>query len=287
MATKELASMQDETTHPEPAEDERRRAIAYLRVSTNTQAEDGLGLDVQRDKLHEHAVEKNLQLIEVVEEVASGGLSNGETFSWEHRPVLLSLLERAKQGDYDILLVARLDRLSRDHVTLVAIERQLQARGVEVVSAAEEHNGDGPLAEFVRGQLGLIAEYERALIRERLAAGKARARQEGKHAEGKPPYGYRSDKGVLTPILDQAEIVKRIYREAKDGRTPGKIAKRLNDDGIPSARGSVWRSNSVRIVLTNAAYYGERHGIRKVHAPIISRRLFNQAQHVIQSRRRT
>ena len=278
--------MQDETSHPQPAGDIPRRAIAYLRVSTNTQAEDGLGLDVQRDKLQEYAAEKQLDLIETVEEVSSGGIQNGETFSWEHRPVLLNLLDRAKEGNYDILLVARLDRLSRDHVTLVAVERQLQARGVDVVSAAEEHNGDGPLAEFVRGQLGLIAEYERALIRERLAAGKARARQQGKHAEGKPPYGYRSDKGVLTPVPEHAEIVKRIYREAKDELTPGKIAKRLNGNEIPSPRGSVWRANSVRIILTNPAYCGERHGVKKTHASIISRRLFNQVQHARPSRRR-
>ena len=241
---------------------------------------------MQRDKLQEYAAEKQLDLIETVEEVSSGGIQNGETFSWEHRPVLLNLLDRAKDGEYDILLVARLDRLSRDHVTLVAVERQLQARGVEVISAAEEHNGDGPLAEFVRGQLGLIAEYERTLIRERLAAGKARARQQGKHAEGKPPYGYRSDKGVLTPVPEHAEIVKRIYREAKDELTPGKIAKRLNRDEIASPRGSVWRANSVLIILTNPAYCGERHGIKKTHTPIISRRLFNEAERVLLSRGR-
>ena len=279
--------MQDETSHRETAGDVPRRVIAYLRVSTNTQADEGLGLGVQREKVTAYAAGQELELLDVVEEVSSGAIQNGETFSWEHRPVLLELLDRAKQGDYDILLVARLDRLSRDHVTLVAIERQLQARGVEVVSVAEEHNGDGPLAEFVRGQLGLIAEYERALIRERLAAGKARARQQGKHAEGKPPYAYASAKGVLTPVPEQADIVKRIYREAKEGTTPGKIAKRLNRDEIPSPRGSLWRENTVRIILTNPAYCGERHGIKRTHASIISRRLFNQAQRVIQSRRRT
>ena len=115
---------------------------------------------------------------------------------------------------------------------------------------------------------------------------KARARQEGRHAEGKPPFGYRSAKGVLTPIPEQAEIVKRIYRDAKDELTPGKIAKRLNRDEIPSPRGSVWRSNSVRIILTNPAYCGERHGIKKTHTPIISRRLFNEVETVLLSRGR-
>ena len=181
---------------------------------------------------------------------------------------------------------ARLDRLSRDHVTLVAVERQLQRHGVDVISTEEESNGDGPLADLVRGQLALIAEYERALIRERLAAGKARARQQGKHAEGKPPFGYRSEKGVLSPIPEQAEIVKRIYRDAKDGRTPGRIARALNADEIPSPRGSVWRPNTISLILRNEVYCGERYGVKRAHPAIISRRLFNEVQRTSATRKR-
>ena len=129
-----------------------RRAIAYLRVSTSVQADDGLGLDIQRDKVTAYAAEHDLELLEIVEEVSSGGIRNGETFSWEHRPVLLDLLGRAENSEYDVLLVARLDRLSRDHVTLVALERQLQRHGVEVISTAEENNGDGPVAQLLRSQ---------------------------------------------------------------------------------------------------------------------------------------
>lgn len=62
------------------------------------------------------------------------------------RPVLLELVDRAGAGEYDLLVVAKLDRLSRDYPTLAVLERRLQKRGVDVVSAAEE-NGDGPVAE--------------------------------------------------------------------------------------------------------------------------------------------
>ena len=62
--------MQDETSHPQPAGDIPRRAIAYLRVSTNTQAEDGLGLDVQRDKLQEYAGIENFELCMMVQTTA-------------------------------------------------------------------------------------------------------------------------------------------------------------------------------------------------------------------------
>jgi DNA invertase Pin-like site-specific DNA recombinase len=64
--------------------------------------------------------------VDVVTETASGGVQNGAEFSWEHRPVLLELIERARAGEFEVLLVARLDRLSRDHATLVVLERRLQ-----------------------------------------------------------------------------------------------------------------------------------------------------------------
>ena len=81
-------------------------------------------------------------------------------------------MERAEAGKYDVLLVARLDRLSRDYATLVILARRLQRRGVEVVST-EEENGDTAMAEFVRGQRAPVAQLERAMIRKRLSASKA------------------------------------------------------------------------------------------------------------------
>src|SRR5680860_1178150 len=118
------------------------RAIAYLRVSTDVQADKGLGLDVQRNRVTEYAKEKGWTLVGVVSEAASGGVREGEVFSYDHRPVLLDLRNRAKGDEFDALLIARYDRLSRDHASLVALERQFKSHGVSVVSAAEETNGD-------------------------------------------------------------------------------------------------------------------------------------------------
>jgi DNA invertase Pin-like site-specific DNA recombinase len=132
-----------------------------------------MGLDVQRDKVTAYANEKGWQLVAVVQEAASGGIREGEEFSWEHRPALLGLMERAERGEYDILLVPRFDRLSRDYASLIVLERRFGRHGVEIASVAEEHNGDGPIGEFIRGQLALAAQLERAMIRERLSAGKA------------------------------------------------------------------------------------------------------------------
>jgi DNA invertase Pin-like site-specific DNA recombinase len=87
--------------------------------------------------------------LDVITETASGGAQNGADFAWEHRPVLLDLIERAQAGEYDVLLVTRLDRLSRDHATLVVLERRLERHGVRVVSVAEGRVGAG--VEVTRG----------------------------------------------------------------------------------------------------------------------------------------
>ena len=277
-----------------PAKRRPLRAVAYLRVSTSGQAERGMGLQTQRDRVREHAAAKGYQLVSIVQEAASGGVQNGEEFSYEHRPVLLSLIGRAEAGDYDVLLVAKLDRLSRDFPTLAVLERRLQRFGVEVVSASEE-NGDGPLAEFVRGQLALVAQLERAMILERVAAGRAKRKAQGRHVQGTAPYGYRSAPAAnggrtLVPVTEGSpspiDVVRRIFAAAKAGSTPGRIATDLNTDAIPGPTGKRWNRQTIRNVIENPAYAGERHGVKNAHEPIVSRRLFNASGAKLNSRSR-
>jgi site-specific DNA recombinase len=171
------------------------------------QAENGLGLEVQRDAVLEYAGNHGIELIDVVQEAASGGVREGELFSWEHRPTLLWLIERAEAGDYDVLLVARFDRLARDNATVVILERLLERHNVRVVSATEE-NGDGPVAAYLRGNLALIAELERGLIRQRLDFGRSKARSLGNHAVGRIPYGYRpADKACPASCASSASTM--------------------------------------------------------------------------------
>jgi site-specific DNA recombinase len=259
------------------------RAIAYLRVSTDVQAERGMGLAVQREKVKAWAEKKEFELLEIVQEAASGGVQNGEEFSWEHRPVLLELMERAQRGEYDVLLVARLDRLSRDYATLIILERRLERCGVEVAST-EEENGDSPLAEYLRGNLALAAQLERALIRDRLTSGKLAKKKLGRHIHGRVPYGYGSEGGILEPVPELIAVVRRIFEDARDGHTPGRIARGLNREGIPSAQGGEWSPQVIRQILRNPAYAGERHEVKQAHPAIVSKRLFNAANAALNAR---
>jgi site-specific DNA recombinase len=194
-----------------------------------------------------------------------------------------------REGRVHVLLVAKLDRLSRDHPSLVVLERRLQKHQVEVVSVAEQ-NGDGPLAEYIRAQVALVAQLERSMILERVNAGKARAKRDGRHVHGRIPYGYRSAGGgklaihtykvdrEKTSYADEAAIVRRIFTDARDGWNPGRIARELNRDGIPAAQGGPWSYQVVRGILRNPVYAGERYGVRGAQPAIVSRRLWNAAQ---------
>lgn len=291
-----------------------KRALGYLRVSTSLQAEKGMGLEVQRERIEQFAAHHGLELVDVVEETASGAVQNGGELSWEHRPTLIEVMERARRREFDVLLVARLDRLSRDYASLQVLERRLAryrgtkrererdprlAEGVAILSASET-NEAGYISRYTRGNLALVAELERDVIADRLSAGRAKLRQRGRLASGQPPYGYRlpdtTDKerrGRLEPDPDRVDIVQRIFREAAQGTPLERIARGLNEDGIPSARGKrdrssvgAWSGNGVGLIVRNRAYLGELHGQPRSHEPLVTVRLWNRANRALSARSR-
>jgi site-specific DNA recombinase len=263
----------------------RRRAMGYLRVSTRGQAERGMSLASQRDNIEELCRRKGLELAGVVEEAASGAVRDGEELSYEHRPILLRLLDAAADGAYEVLVVAKLDRLSRDYPSLAVLERRLQRYGVEVVSAAEE-NGDGPLAEFIRGQLALVAQLERAMILDRVRSGKAKRKAMGRHVHGRVPYAYLSTAGVLTPDPQRATVVQRIFAAIVAGDSPGRVARELTTEGVPSPDSRAWSAKAVSRIATNVAYAGDRYGVKNAHPAVVSRRTFNSATRALAERSR-
>ena len=263
-----------------------KRAVGYLRVSTAGQAERGMGLAAQRERVREYAKEHGYELLELAQEAASGAVQEGNVFSFEHRPVLSTLLERASRGEFEALIVATFDRLSRDYMSLIALRRLLKRYGVQAVSAAgEDGNGDS-FGELVEQIIAAISEFERKRILERVRGGKAAKKKLGRHVHGRVPYGYRSKDGELEPDEQKAPVVRRIFADAKDGYSPGRIARLLNNDRIPSPSGGEWNRTAVRGILTNPVYAGERYGVRRAQPAIVSRQAWNAAQAALRARGR-
>jgi hypothetical protein len=82
--------------------------------------------------------------------------------------------------------------------------------------------------------------------------------------------------------------VRRIFRDACDGQTPGRIARNLNRDEVAAPQGGSqgWSPAGVRLILRNAVYAGERYGVKRAHPAIVSRQVFNAAQRGLEQRRR-
>jgi DNA invertase Pin-like site-specific DNA recombinase len=161
------------------------RAVAYLRVSTEQQAESGLGLEAQRVSVTAAAARLGLTLVETCVDAGTSG-----SLAMEDRPVLLEAIARLKRGD--VLLVAKRDRLGRDVIAVALIERLIAKRGARFVSAAGEGtDSTDPSGLLMRRLIDSFAEYERLMIATRTRAALAAKPRRGEWVSGVIPFGYR------------------------------------------------------------------------------------------------
>ncbi len=227
------------------------KLIAYLRVSTDKQAEHGYGLDVQRAAVRSWARDHGHKVTGWhVDEGVSG--SNGID-SREALPEALAVLrDRQAAG----MVVYRLDRLARDLVVQETLLAEVRRVGAEVftTSAAEQEyladDPDDPSRKLIRQILGAVNEYERSMIRLRMRSGRARKAAKGGFAYGSPAYGQRAQDGELVPDEAEQAAVARIRALRAQGLSYRAIAAQLDQEGIAPKRGPRWHAETVKRVVS-------------------------------------
>jgi DNA invertase Pin-like site-specific DNA recombinase len=163
-----------------------RRAIAYLRVSTEDQR---LGPEAQRAAIEVWSAREGVQIVAWhVDQGVSGAAP------LEDRPALGAAVASLRPENVGVLVVAKRDRLARDVVVAGMVERVVQRAGARIVAADGAGNGDAPADEFMRTILDGAAAYERALIRSRTRAALKAKRVRGERA-GNVPWGFTADAG--------------------------------------------------------------------------------------------
>ena len=224
----------------------------YLRVSTEEQADNGYGMDVQRQAIMEYIKENNLTLIA---EYSDPGIS-GATYE---RPGLLDMLNHADKGEFSILLVYDSSRLARDMYVKGTIMHTLEKAGVSVLYV-NGTNGNSPEEQLSRMIQDAIAHYVRLDILRKTKAGRdARGKTDGEKG-GRVPMGYRrvfkDGKAVGVEIDPEGEaLVIDIFNQRSAGGVLTQIADNLNEQGHTTARGHDWHASSVRQILLNEAKY--------------------------------
>ena len=217
--------------------------IAYLRVSTTSQADSGAGLDAQHDAC-----------LRVAGELA--GVYRDEGVSGktglDKRPALLEAIGELGKGD--TLIVAKRDRLGRDPLVIAMIEASVSRKGARIVSAAGEGtDSDSPTDILMRRMVDAFGEYERLIIVARTKAALQAKKQRGERT-GSIPYGKRlADNGVdLIPDESEQEILSVIFDLNSKGLSLRNIASRLTSKGYQS-RGKAWHHQTIANIIAAAA----------------------------------
>jgi site-specific DNA recombinase len=259
------------------------RIATYTRISTD-EVNQPYSLGAQHDRLDAFvASQPGWQVVARYTDQASGK-------SLE-RPALTELRAAAKAGGFDLLLVYRVDRLSRNLGQLVGLIEELAGHGVGFRSATEPFDTANPAGRMLVQLLGSFAEFERASLLDRIGAGMERKASRGEWCGGTPPYGYLKPRGttVLQPDPATTPVVVSIFRRYVETRDGGRqLAAWLDGQGHRTRTGGRWSTTSVLGLLRNRAYIGEV-SFRGVwgpgaHEPIVERDLFDAAQVILDAR---
>jgi DNA invertase Pin-like site-specific DNA recombinase len=223
-----------------------RYAVSYLRVSTNGQGRSGLGLEAQRERIAEFAAREGFEIAHEYEEVETG---KGDD-ALERRPQLAAALTEARRHK-GVILVAKLDRLSRD----VAFISGLMARRVPFIVCELGVDAD----PFMLHIYAAFAERERAEISRRTKAALAVKKAAGVKL-GNPNLSsfnearQRGHQAMMAKADRHAANVLPIIEgiKASGAVTLKAIADALNNRGVPTANGGAWHSQSVANLLARS-----------------------------------
>ncbi|MET3414801.1 recombinase family protein [Methylobacterium sp. 1030] len=229
------------------------KAIAYVRVSTDRQAEEGVSLAAQEERIRAYCTMTGLDLMEIVrEEGVSGKIALGE------RPAGRRVIELLEQHKAKHVITLKLDRLFRDTVDALGQTRIWDKAGIALHLV--DHGGATINTASAMGRMFLtmmagFAELERNLIAERVTTA-LRHKKRGMTVYNKSvPLGFqRTEDGRLVPCPEEQAIVGQIMAERMQNRSLHYIAKTLNAAGHRGRNGGKFYASSISKILKNDIY---------------------------------
>lgn len=205
---------------------EAQNVVAYLRVSTAEQVDSGLGLEAQAASI---AAEADRRGWSIVETFADAGVSG--SIAPLNRPGMAEAVGYCSTGGAGVIVVAKLDRLSRDTKHALEFNEQANRRGFRWFAVDADDDTTTADGEFMFTMRMGLATRERKLIGERTRAALA----------AKKAQGHRLGRPIALP----EDVRQRIATERRLGSTYRAIAARLTAEGVPTARGGSWHAATI------------------------------------------
>lgn len=219
------------------------RTVAYLRVSTDKQADKGVSLDAQRAKVAAYAELYDLELVDVV-------VDAGVSAKTLERPGLARALGMLRKGEADALLVVKLDRLTRSVRDLgELVERHFAPGKAALLSVGEQIDTRSAAGRLVLNVLASVSQWEREAIGERTAAAMQHMAACGEFTGGEAPYGWSVVEGRLEPVEAEQLVIAEARRLRAAGLSLRAVARELDAAGLHSRTGRTLAATQVQRMI--------------------------------------
>ncbi len=264
----------------------RHLVAAYVRVSTEEQAEMGLSIPAQKSRLLAYCQSQGWEIYDFY-------VDDGYSGKDLERPAIKRLIKDTENKVINIALVLKLDRISRRQKdVLYLLEDVFEPRGVGFKSVTESFDTTTSFGKAAIGMMAVFAQLERETIIERSRMGKFEAARKGRW-HGGTIYGYSYEPGtyILKIRESEAKIIRDIYKLYLNyNQGIHTIANELNDRGIPGPDGGHWIKQTVSYILNNPTYAGySKHKsnlYEGIHEAIIPQGQWKKAQELLEQRKK-
>ena len=246
--------------------------VLYVRVSTDEQAKHGFSIASQIERLEAYCVSQGWKIVNV-------HIDDGYSAKSLNRPKFTVMMDEIRKGGIDVLLVYRLDRLTRSVLDLYEILQVLDEHQCMFKSATEVYDTTNAMGRLFITLVAAIAQWERENLGERVRLGMEKKTKSGKWKGGVAPYGYKVVNKELVINKDEEIIVQTIFELSKS-KGFYTVAKMLSEGGYATRKGSDWHVDTVRDIANNPVYAGYltfNENLRQYKKPPIEQTLYEGA----------
>ena len=233
----------------------RKRCTVYCRVSSDERLDQSFNsIDAQREAGIAYVASQKTEGWELVPDFYEDpGFSGGNM----ERPGLKRLLKDIQAGKIDIVVVYKIDRLSRSLADFAKMVEVFDNHMVSFSSVTQQINSATSMGRLMLNVLLSFAQFEREVTGERIRDKIAASKRKGMWMGGSVPLGYRVENRALQIAPEEAELVQRIFEQFIAEKSTTKIVKELNEQGIQTKRKKAFCKQSIYKILHNRTYIGE------------------------------
>ncbi len=222
-----------------------KTAVIYARYSSDNQSEQSI--EGQLRVCNEYAKSHDITVVKTYIDRAMTGTN-------DNRPDFQKMIKDSNRKEWELVLVYKLDRFSRNKYEMAVHKKTLKDNGVKVISATE-YIPDSPEAIILESMLEGYAEYYSAELSQKVKRGMKETRLKGNFTGGTIIYGYKVENHKVTIDEEKAEVVRYIYEQYAMGVYVKDIISALTEKGIFN-KGKPFARNTIYNILKNEKYFG-------------------------------